>query len=104
MQPSLEAGVNGLEHVLSLCQTDLKLRDRFKAEPKAVLAEFGVCVRRGVHIHVVENSEDTCNLILPPVLEDDAEYTPELFDASLDPSAICSTPSTCRHAPFFEEI
>lgn len=47
---------------------DAALKARFKADPKAVLGEYGVPVPAGVtDIRVVENDVNTMNVVLPPL-------------------------------------
>jgi hypothetical protein len=45
--------------------TDHKLRARLKADPHAVMAEYGVTVPPGVQVRIVENTESVIYLPIP---------------------------------------
>ena len=51
--------------LLNRCWKDEKYLERFRKEPKAVLAEAGIPVKAGAAYHVMEQSKDKLFLILP---------------------------------------
>ena len=56
---------NALAELFAACWKDEALKARFMADPKAVLAEYGMAVPEGMNIKVVENSDSHVHLILP---------------------------------------
>jgi len=66
--------------IIAKCWTDPAFKKRFIAEPKKVLAEFGTILPDGFNLKVVENTEDTMHLVLPPA----PKRTNELSDGELD--------------------
>ena len=56
---------NALARLFATCWKDEALKDRFMADPKAVLAEHGLNVPDGIHVKVVENADDCVHITLP---------------------------------------
>ena len=54
-----------LAEVFAACWKDEALKARFMADPKAVLAEYGLLVPEGMDVKVVENTDDTVHVTLP---------------------------------------
>ena len=50
---------------MAACWKDEALKARFLSDPKAVLAEHGLDVPKGVRVKVVENSDDCVHITLP---------------------------------------
>ncbi len=60
------ADENRFGEIISKCWGDAEFKKRFIADPKKILAEFGMEVPEGLNVKVVENTEDTMYLTLPP--------------------------------------
>jgi hypothetical protein len=58
--------LNKMQAVVANAATDPAFRARLLADPAAALAELGLAPRAGVSIKVVECTEDTLYLTLPP--------------------------------------
>ena len=56
---------NALAQLFAACWKDEALKARFMADPKAVLAEYGMPVPDGMNIKVVENSDSHVHITLP---------------------------------------
>ena len=56
---------NTLTQLFAACWKDEALKARFMADPKAVLAEYGMPVPDGMNIKVVENSDSHVHITLP---------------------------------------
>ena len=56
---------NALAELFAACWKDEALKARFMADPKAVLAEYGMAVPEGMNIKVVENSDSHVHITLP---------------------------------------
>ena len=56
---------NKLAQLFAACWKDEALKARFMADPKAVLAEYGMPVPDGMNIKVVENSDSHVHITLP---------------------------------------
>ena len=56
---------NTLAQLFAACWKDEALKARFMADPKTVLAEYGMSVPEGMDIRVVENSGDCVHITLP---------------------------------------
>ena len=56
---------NTLAQLFAACWKDEALKARFMADPKAVLAEYGMSVPEGMGIRVVENSDSHVHITLP---------------------------------------
>ena len=56
---------NTLTDLFAACWKDDALKARFMADPKAVLAEYGIDVPDGMDVNVVENSDNTVHITMP---------------------------------------
>ena len=56
---------NALAKLFAACWKDEALKARFMADPKAVLAEYGIDVPDGINVNVVENSDNTVHITMP---------------------------------------
>ena len=56
---------NALAQLFAACWKDEALKARFMADPKAVLAEYGMSVPEGMNVKVVENSDSHVHITLP---------------------------------------
>jgi hypothetical protein len=56
---------NALAQLFAACWKDEALKARFIADPKAVLAEYGMPVPDGIDVKVVENADDCVHITLP---------------------------------------
>ena len=56
---------NQLADLFAACWKDEALKARFMADPKAVLAEYGMDVPDGMDVNVVENADNTVHITMP---------------------------------------
>ena len=56
---------NQLAELFAACWKDEALKQRFMADPKAVLAEHGMPVPDDISVNVVENTENTVHITMP---------------------------------------
>ena len=56
---------NQLADLFAACWKDEALKQRFMADPKAVLAEHGMDVPDGMAVNVVENTDNTVHITMP---------------------------------------
>ena len=56
---------NQLADLFAACWKDEALKQRFMADPKAVLAEYGMDVPDGMAVNVVENTDTTVHITMP---------------------------------------
>ena len=56
---------NQLADLFAACWKDEALKQRFMADPKTVLAEYGMDVPDGMAVNVVENTDTTVHITLP---------------------------------------
>ena len=56
---------NQLADLFAACWKDEALKQRFMADPKAVLAEYGMDVPDGMAVNVVENTGTTVHITMP---------------------------------------
>ena len=56
---------NKLADLFAACWKDEALKARFMADPKAVLAEYGIDVPDGINVNVVENTDNTVHITMP---------------------------------------
>ena len=56
---------NQLAALFAACWKDEALKQRFMADPKAVLAEYGMDVPDGMDVNVVENTDTTVHITMP---------------------------------------
>jgi len=59
------ADENRFGEIISKCWGDADFKKKFTADPKKVLAEYGMEVPEGLNVKVVENTNDTMYLTLP---------------------------------------
>ena len=89
---------NALAHLFAACWKDEALKARFMADPKAVLAEYGMPVPEGMNVKVVENADDCVHITLPaPPAGDHALSDGELGNAaagSYRQGTCCCPPGT----------
>ena len=55
-----------IEQLLAASATPPELRASLLADPRAALRRFGIEIREGVEIRVVENTPEVLHLALPP--------------------------------------
>ena len=56
---------NQLASLFAACWKDEALKARFMADPKAVLAEYGMDVPDGMDVKVVENADNCVHITMP---------------------------------------
>ena len=56
---------NQLADLFAACWKDEALKQRFMADPKAVLAEYGMDVPDGIDVNIVENTDNTVHITMP---------------------------------------
>ena len=56
---------NQLADLFAACWKDEALKQRFMADPKAVLAEYGMDVPDGMDVNIVENTDNTVHITMP---------------------------------------
>ena len=56
---------NQLADLFAACWKDEGVKQRFMADPKAVLAEYGMDVPDGMDVNVVENTDNTVHITIP---------------------------------------
>ena len=56
---------NQLASLFAACWKDEALKARFMADPKAVLAEYGMDVPDGMAVNVVENTDTAVHITMP---------------------------------------
>ena len=56
---------NRLAELFAACWKDEALKQRFMADPKAVLAEHGMDVPDDIDVNVVENTDTTVHITMP---------------------------------------
>jgi hypothetical protein len=76
------ADENRFGEIISKCWGDAEFKKKFMADPKKILAEYGMEVPAGLNVKVVENTNDTMYLTLPPA--PDWRKASELSDNQLD--------------------
>ena len=54
-----------MAELFAACWKDEALKARFMADPKAVLAEYGMDVPDGMDLNVVENTDTTVHITMP---------------------------------------
>ena len=68
---------NQLADLFAACWKDEALKQRFMNDPKAVLAEYGMVVPDGMAVNVVENTENTVHITMPPPPSDSMDLSDE---------------------------
>ena len=56
---------NKIAELFAACWKDEALKQRFMADPKAVLAEYGMDVPDEMNVNVVENTDNTVHITMP---------------------------------------
>ena len=56
---------NQLADLFAACWKDEALKQRFMADPKTVLAEYGMDVPDGMDVNIIENTDTTVHITLP---------------------------------------
>ena len=56
---------NQLADLFAACWKDEALKQRFMADPRAVLAEHGMPIPEGMVVNVVENTDTTVHITMP---------------------------------------
>ena len=56
---------NALAQLFAACWNDEALKDRFMADPRAVLKEHGMDVPGNIDVKVVENADDCVHITMP---------------------------------------
>ena len=56
---------NQLAELFAACWKDEALKQRFMADPKTVLAEYGMDVPDGIAVKVVENTDNNVHITIP---------------------------------------
>ena len=89
-----------LAALFSACWRDEAVKARFHADPKAVLAEYGIPVPDGLTVKVVENADDCVHITLPsPPPEganiSDADLTDAAGGGTNATSVCCPVHSIC---------
>ena len=64
-ETSMTEEKNTLAQLFAACWKDEALKARFMADPKAVLAEYGMPVPEGMDVKVVENSDSHVHITMP---------------------------------------
>ncbi len=85
---------NQLADLFAACWKDEALKQRFMANPKAVLAEYGMDVPDGMEVNVVENTGSTVHMTLPMKPSgdlSDEELTSAAGGQCLDNLFMCSS-------------
>ena len=59
---------NPLADLFAACWKDEALKQRFMADPRAVLAEYGMPVPDGLDVNIVENTDTTVHITMPATL------------------------------------
>lgn len=63
-------GLKGdLGALLATVECDPALRERFRSDPMALLAERGIALPEGMKVQVVENSTHKIHIVLPPMID-----------------------------------
>ena len=66
---------NAMTQLIATCWKDEALKQRFMADPKAVLKEHGLDVPDRIDVKVVENADDCVHITLPTPPAGDAELS-----------------------------
>ncbi len=89
---------NALARLFAECWKDEALKARFVADPKAVLAEYGMPVPEDMDVKVVENADDCVHITLPAPPTGDMDLSDdELSNAAggIDAACVISLFSLC---------
>ena len=92
---------NALAQLFAACWKDEALKARLMADPKAVLAEYGVPVPDGIDVKVVENADDCVHITLPAPPAGHMDLSDEeLSNAAGGNSGTCDSPHFHIHNIF----
>ena len=90
---------NTLAELFAACWKDEALKARFMADPKTVLAEYGVPVPDGIDVKVVENADDCVHITMPALPAGDSDLSDGELSKAAGGGCMHSlpdyTPSTC---------
>jgi hypothetical protein len=78
--------------IVARAWTDDAFRQRLLADPKGVLAEFGIPSNANREIRVVENSEDVFYLVLP---QKPGNLSADQIDGDIAPDCVVTECDTC---------
>ena len=73
---------NRLAALFAACWKDEALKARFMADPKAVLAEYGMPVPDGIDVKVVENADNCVHITMPAPPDGHHELSDEELGAA----------------------
>ena len=68
---------NALAKLFAACWKDEALKARFMADPKGVLAEYGIDVAANIDVNVVENTDNSVHITMPMAPAGAAELSDE---------------------------
>ena len=92
---------NALARLFAACWKDEALKARFMADPKAVLAEYGMDVPDGRDVNVVENTDNTVHITMPAPPSGGMDLSDEELSNAAGGMSACVTNSDkdcfCRH-------
>ena len=74
---------NQLAKLFAACWKDEALKQRFMADPKAVLAEYGMPVPDGMDVNVVENTDTTVHITMPAPPSGDQDLSDEELSSAV---------------------
>ena len=66
---------NTLNNLFAACWKDPDLKARLMSDPKAVFAEHGIDIPEGITLNIVENTENSINILFPNPPEKSMELT-----------------------------
>ena len=84
--------------MIAACWKDDALKQRFLSDPHAILAEHGMDVPEGINVNVVENTDTTVHVTLPPAPEGHADLSDEELENAAGGTGFLPVPSWCRIA------
>ena len=85
---------NKLAELFAACWKDEALKARFMADPKAVLAEYGMPVPDGMDVKVVENADDCVHITLPPPPAENTDLSDDALSRAAGGSLAACAPAT----------
>ena len=92
---------DALGALFAACWKDEALKERFKSDPMAVLAEYGLELPEGMAVKVVENDGESVHITVPPQPESHQPVLDEELGGVGKGSTrkLCSNPFTCQGCP-----
>ena len=90
-------GRNQLADLFAACWKDEALKQRFMADPKAVLAEHGMPVPDGMDVTVVENTDNTVHITMPAPPSGHEDLTDEELSHAAGGTCLSLTKAACHH-------